>query len=180
MKKKETEEERIKREVRLIEYQKAQDSAEHHNNIMWTLINVGIGFSLTILYLAYTNLEILIKLILLFIGSFALFYFSFIIESSNEMKNKKYDICKQIEKEHNFIGQNNSIENLKISKMIDGMKIFRLMKATLWILYVASIANLIIISYKTFNSMVWVGIILNSLAVLGSIIMEITYIQSHQ
>lgn len=166
----------ITREIRLVEYQKAQDSAEHHNTIMWTLINVGIGFSLTILYLVWTqSLNILTKLVFLFTGTFVLFYFSFIIEKTNETKNLKYNICKRIEKDYNFIGQNRLTENLKVSKMFKGMLIFRSMKILLWIFYSILIISYSIIGFKDFNFIFLIGFIMNILAILGSIIAEIIY-----
>jgi len=167
----------IAREIRLIEYQKAQDSAEHHNNLMWTLIATGIGFSITILYLVWTqSLDIFTKLIFLFIGSFVLFYFSFIIEVSNENKRMKYNICKEIEKEYKFIGQHLQTKKLPISNVLDGMKIFRSMKGLLWFFYVLLIINFSIVGFENFNLIFLIGFVLSLLAVLLSIIVEIIYI----
>ncbi|MBS3070760.1 hypothetical protein J4407_00455 [Candidatus Pacearchaeota archaeon] len=95
-----------KEEIMLVEYQKAQDSAEHHNNIMWTLIYIGIGLSLFILYKFYTENYPLEEEMLIF-GMVILSYFSFIIYQSNLNKFLKYGICKEIEKKHKkyFLGQ---------------------------------------------------------------------------
>ena len=38
-----------------LEYQKAQDSAEHYNTMIWALTPVLLGFSIYILYLIYSN-----------------------------------------------------------------------------------------------------------------------------
>ena len=104
----------------LTEYEKAQDSAEHHNNSMWNLIYIGLGLSLAIIYIFWTtdtridSVKIdTIKYIMLIFGSIILAYFSKIIEYSNENKKMKYRLCKKIEKENNFIGQHLDTKNHK-------------------------------------------------------------------
>ena len=164
------------REIRLTEYQKAQDSAEHHNTIMWTLINVGIGFSLTILYLVWTtqNLDALTKLISLFIGALTLFYFSFIIETSNERIKIKYNLCKQIEKEYKFIGQHSLIKDFLGIKN-GGIMILRLMKLILFFMYLLSI--IVLLTKVEFNLFILIGVIFSIPAVIISMIIEIIYIK---
>lgn len=125
---------------RMIEYQKAQDSAEHYNNMIWTLMSLGVVGSLIILHLFWTTeFEILYSLIMLFIGSFVLFYFSYLIETADEKKKWKYLICQKIEQEYNFIGQNSGIDKLTISKNRKGMNIFRIIKFLLFTMYGLSI-----------------------------------------
>lgn len=127
----------------LVEYQMAQNSAEHHNNLMWTLIVSGIGFSLFIIYKTHleNNSNFLLNVLLLFIGAFTLFYFSHIVESSNEKKCFKYSVCKLIEEKYNFIGQNLKVSSLPISKTKIfnfsnfGMGTFRLMKILMFVFY---------------------------------------------
>ncbi len=79
------------------EYEKAQDSAEHYNTIMWTLTPVLMGLSIYILYLVFSeDYNPNLKIGLLFIGAISLFYFSFVIETAHEKKKLKYGICKEL------------------------------------------------------------------------------------
>lgn len=87
-----------------LEYEKAQDSAEHYNTMIWTLISVGLGLSLFILKFVWFESSILsgrdnslIKVIALGLGSLSLFYFSYLIKSADRIKDMKYLICKDIE-----------------------------------------------------------------------------------
>ena len=83
----------------LLEYEKAQDSAEHHNNVMWNLVYLGIGLSLFILFKVHTeNYEIEEEM--MFFGIVILGYFNYIIFRSNKNKYLKYEVCKEIEKKY--------------------------------------------------------------------------------
>jgi len=83
-------------------YSKAQDSAEHHNRIMWHLIYIGFGLSL---WINYTVMTIMAKgiintasnLILLFFGSLTFFYFNKVIEISNKRRTDKIKFCAKYE-----------------------------------------------------------------------------------
>jgi hypothetical protein len=87
------------RNDKLIAYQKAQDSAEHYNNMSWTLITVGLGFSLTILYKSLTMEGAHLKLGMLIVGLLVVRYFSYLIEGAQEKKEWKYFYCQKIEEE---------------------------------------------------------------------------------
>ena len=89
-----------------VEYEKAQDSAEHYDTMVWTLISVGMGFSILILKTALLdiNKENLYLIepfpflsLLFFLGAATLIYFGHLIEGANEKRNFKYNICKKIE-----------------------------------------------------------------------------------
>lgn len=133
-----------KEEKILIEYQKAQDSAEHYNTIVWTLMSVGIGLSLIILYKVHSQEQNpLLEMIMLFVGMFVLFYFSYLIESATERKMWKYYVCQRIEWENGFIGQNRKIIYLPISKtkLFGGsfsMNLFRIIKILMYFFYLVS------------------------------------------
>jgi hypothetical protein len=133
-----------KKQAISLTYQKAQDLAEHYNTVMWTLIYIGIGLSLWILYLVWVKrpeISVGLKLVMLLLGSLILFYFSSIIEKSNEKKNRCFKICREIEKEerNNFDCQNkihSLMENLPISnRMVGGMGFLRAIKFALFFLY---------------------------------------------
>jgi len=85
----------------LVEYQTAQDSAHHHDNLIWSITSIMWGASLVLLgfiiqaatnpalaslIVAATVLGILLNLCVL-IAAFQL----------NSVKNQKYDRCKEIE-----------------------------------------------------------------------------------
>ena len=91
----------------LVEYQKAQDSAEHYNTMIWTLVSLGFALSLWIINNFYTNksIEPDYLLLTLFFGTFVLAYFSKLVEKANKNKNLKYDICKDIEEKYGFVGK---------------------------------------------------------------------------
>ena len=86
------------KEILLIEYQKTQDSAEHHDRLAWTVSSIffaGMFVLMSnllrpnvskILVLAISLVFILLSIILL------AFFFSF-----NDLKNQKYRKCKEIE-----------------------------------------------------------------------------------
>ena len=162
----------------LVEYQKAQDSAEHYNNMIWTLMSLGVAASLLILNKFWTDRpEILYSLVLLFMGSFILFYFSYLIENAHEKKEWKYGICKRIEKDYSFIGQNFGVETLPISKLKMGMKIFRIMKFILFFLYLLTIIFALGLAYKEnkITTGVIVGTIMVIFAIIGSFVVETYY-----
>lgn len=143
------EDERLPDKVSL-EYQKAQDSAEHYNTMIWTLISVGIALSLVILYKVLSeDLGHLLELTLVFIGTFTLFYFSYLIETANERKNFKYGICKKIEESYGFMGQNKGVESLPISSNEKGMYMLRWIKLMLFCIYfMQMVATGIIVIFK--------------------------------
>lgn len=123
-------------------YQKAQDSAEHYNTMIWTLTSVLLAFSITILYLVSTNnYAILLNIILLLFGFFSLFYFSTLIELANETKCHNYDICKKIETEYGLRKNHSLVDKLPIHKELKkrGMKLLRIAKKVLYLLYLFAI-----------------------------------------
>ena len=124
----------------LSEYEKAQDSAEHHNSLMWNLIYIGIGLSLFILYI-FLKGEIPSQLIRLFLvfGAIVLAYFSFIIHKSNIIKFQKYRICKEIEEKYKgkFNGQHRKIEE---DNIISHLALF-LIKSTIFYAYIIAIGD---------------------------------------
>lgn len=164
----------ISKEV-LIEYQKAQDSAEHYNTMTWTLVSMGIGFSLTILYMVVVLDNIknpLLNLIALFTGAFVLFYFSFLIESAYEKKVFKYKICQKIERKLGFIGQNCKVEKLPISGLdFKGVYIFRGIKLLLFIFYILAI----IIYVRIESNLLLFAFVCIIVAIIGSTFMEVYY-----
>lgn len=102
---------------RFIEYEKAQDSAEHYNTMCWTLTSLLLAFSISIVSILFNSLNnpnptIYFKIILFGGGLFSLIYFNFLIEKANAIKEIKYHLCKKIESRHLFLGQNLLTEEL--------------------------------------------------------------------
>jgi len=91
----------------LIEYQKAQDSAEHYNNAIWLVFSIGIAFSLWIIYtiIAKSEVTYYFKILMFFLGLFILIYSFSLVISNSQKKNRKYQLCEFIEEKNNFIGK---------------------------------------------------------------------------
>lgn len=164
----------------LVEYQKAQDSAEHYDTMIWIMIPILLGFSISILYLVFYPSEFILpinlKLVLLIFGGFSLFYFGFLIESANQKKQYKYSICKDIEKKYKFIfKQHRNVDNLFLSKVdYKGNNIMRAARFILYILYFFSVWAV----YLDWTIDVEVPIILPiiiTIALLLGLIMEFIY-----
>ena len=90
-------------EILLVEYQKAQDSAEHHDTLLWTVSGLVL-VALTIFFQSITKdvLASVLGLILLF----ALWVFA---NSFRYYKNISYNRCKDIEK---TLGMNHHITKM--------------------------------------------------------------------
>ena len=166
-------------EVSLLEYQKAQDSAEHYNTMIWTLISIGIGFSLLILKVVwFEDNDSLLELISLFFGFFSLFYFSFLIESANEKKLLKYHVCKEIETQYGFIGQNFLTDKLPLSKLkLKGIDIIRIIKFLLFFFYFGSVLVTGIVAISESGSYLsLISLVCVLFASIGAIAMEVYYL----
>ena len=147
--------------------------------MIWVLISIGIGLVLLILDRVlkgeYSGLN---QLLMLFIGAFVLFYFSYVIESANNKKILKYNICKNIEKDYGLVGHNYLTEYLPLVKSkVNGIIIFRLIKVLLFLFYVM----LIIVTIASMHIKgelyiwIWVPITFVGLGIIGAIVMEYYY-----
>ena len=88
--------------ILLSEYQKAQDSAEHHDNLVWTVSSIIIAGMLVLIGLSLDNLanqslRFLISSIAIFGIILSIFLWKFKY-SFKIIKNQKYARCKEIEK----------------------------------------------------------------------------------
>jgi hypothetical protein len=160
----------------LSEYEKAQDSAEHHNNMIWTLTALGIVGSLIILHIFWTNRpNILYSILMLFMGALILFYFSYLVEGAHSKKIIKYKVCQEIERDYGFIGQNLRVEDKRI--FTGGIKIFRTIIMLIFFLYAISTIfalGVADIGGEVNSVLIWT-VILDLLAITLSLIMEIIY-----
>lgn len=160
----------------LVEYQKSQDSAEHHNQMIWILTPVLLGFSLFSLEKSFSsNIETEIRLMLTAGGILALFYFMVLIESANHKKHLKYGICKKIEDRYNFYyKQHNQVEKLAFKnelKNYDGMRLLRLI---IYLTFITYIGASVVLLYGISNlSIPLIQKILGILGSLGLIILSI-------
>lgn len=89
-------------ETLLVEYQKAQDSAQHHDSLLWTSASIIFGAMLVLLGFVVDNIgKQDVKQIMYFVSSLGIllticttiFAFQF-----NAIKRFKYKRCKEIEK----------------------------------------------------------------------------------
>jgi hypothetical protein len=134
-------------EIILTEYQKAQDSAEHYNTMVWTLFAVGVGFALIMLKVTLLDLKeemnllvevLTLKSLILFLGAASLTYFGSLIRGADQKKHFKYEICKKIELENkNFIGQNLGTEFLPLTQDRWGTAFLYVVKNTLLLFFLA-------------------------------------------
>ncbi len=126
----------------LISYQEAHSSAQHYNNMIWTLASIGWAFSFLIFKMVFFDITIIeinglssitSKLILLFFGLCALGYFILIIERANSNKEIRYLISKKIEQEKKLIPQ-----ELIEPTGIKGTTIFGLLNGGILLVYISS------------------------------------------
>jgi len=93
--------EKLKTEILLIEYQKAQDSAEHHDRLLWAVVGLLVTGMAALLVVQPGKTACVYRWtrfyppILGIIASFVLFYF---VRSLRFFKNEKYKRCKVIER----------------------------------------------------------------------------------
>jgi len=166
-------------DIERLEYGKAQDSAEHYNTMLWTLVWVGIGFSLILLRFTFSDLsgksffilsEHSLQSLMVFIGLFVIIYFSYLIEGANEKKNFKYGICKIIEKGNKyFYGQNLKTEILPISKIRYGIVFFRALSIALVVFYFVPSLFIMEAYRNTMNNLDFTNLILPVISFLGQI-----------
>ena len=105
-----------KNKALLVEYSAAQNSAQHHDSLVWNSIGLIWSAQLVLLgFIIQVINEMLNPMIILFACVLALVlliylcisYFSF-----RKIRNYKYQICKEIEKEFN-LHQHNSLKHKK-------------------------------------------------------------------
>ena len=89
-----------------IEYQKAQDSAEHHDNLIWTTVSIIWAGNLVLLGFVLNNIKNPeLKTILTFISIFGIILIlcmcilAFVF---NYIMNQKYECCKNLEEKLKF------------------------------------------------------------------------------
>lgn len=168
-----------------LEYQKAQDSAEYYNTMIWTLVSLVLGFSISIFYLVLKdNVEKLgdpTSIILLGAGSLVLVCFSILVEGANDKKILKYSICKEIENKLGFIGQNLLTAHKNIFTTGLGMKNLRRGKLLLLVLYfIFQIGALLMVCLKPINFITKISKVGIISILIGSIlffILEIFYLR---
>ncbi len=92
-----------KRQYLLTEYESAQDSAQHHDSLLWNIIGIIWGAQLVLLGLIIHSIEsILSKPIVISSSVLAivlLLYLFFTFLSLRNIRNFKYSRCKEIELE---------------------------------------------------------------------------------
>lgn len=121
----------------LIEYSKAQDSAEHHNQMIWIVTPTFLGFVFYIL-VNYQTLDVPFKPLLFLVAGCALTYLSFLVEGAYRKKQFKYDICVEIEKELRLKGQHR-----RMHQSGTGQRISRAIRLTLFLVLLG--ANVFVI-----------------------------------
>lgn len=100
-------------EVLLVEYGKAQDSAQHHDTIVWSVISITWAAELVLLGFVVSSLgNIRLRIIitaLCFLGAFMVAFQWYVQKLSRTVRKQKYDRCKEIE-EQLGMSQNRSLK----------------------------------------------------------------------
>ena len=98
----ENQKEPLDNDILLVEYQSAQESAQHHDNLVWTVTSIIWGGMLVLLGLVLGNLDnsklrlILFSLSILgIVLTIAVWIFALQL---NSVKRQKYQRCKDLEK----------------------------------------------------------------------------------
>jgi len=88
-------------DVFLTEYQKAQDSAEHHDSLLWTMISIVWAGNLVLIGLVMSTIGVhqdkLLATLLAFLGFVLLVAACVLAFLFASVKNQKYERCKTLE-----------------------------------------------------------------------------------
>lgn len=92
----------IDKEALLVEYQAAQDSAQHHDSLVWTTTGIIWGASLVLLGFVIQNMNdprLKLSIIAISILTILLLVYLWLIALTfGSVRNQKYARCKEIEK----------------------------------------------------------------------------------
>ena len=93
-------------EYLLVEYEKAQDSAQHHDNLIWSVSTLTWGVSSVLLGFVLTSLETMKyrMLLMLFcvLGIFIILCAWYFTVQFRSIRGQKYKRCKELEKIFSF------------------------------------------------------------------------------
>ena len=94
---------KTKYESKLLEYEMAQNSAEHHDNLVWSVSTITWGVSSVLLGFVLNNItkDSLGVVVLLFclIGIFLILCSWLFARQFRDLRNQKYKRCKKLEAE---------------------------------------------------------------------------------
>ena len=109
------------REALLVEYQAAQDSAQFHDGLLWTISSIMWGGSLVLLGFLSTNhgsvTSTLLFEVLASLGLLLNLSVWVIAWQLRRIKKHKYDRCKAIENEVGTLGQHKTLNHLRGMQM---------------------------------------------------------------
>ncbi|KQC13169.1 MAG: hypothetical protein APR63_09290 [Desulfuromonas sp. SDB] len=93
--------EEIERQILLTEYQQAQNSAQHHDNLQWTSMSIMTTAIIVLLGFAFSQIDHSTNKFFVAlaseIGIILILITGLLVKMSNRAKKEKYDRCKQIE-----------------------------------------------------------------------------------
>lgn len=133
---------REERELLLVEYQKAQDSAQHHETLAWMVTSITWGASLVLLGFISKNLIIpelrLFNSILGCLGIILILAECRLASVLNDIKLQKYEHCKEIERKVGF-SQHSKLRdpNRKIHKILFGLVTLLFLSCWLAVIWIA-------------------------------------------
>ncbi len=137
--------ERLRRDrILLIEYQKAQDSAEHHDKLLWSAVGLIATGMASVLFFAASHPAVhrasKTRLIFPGIGVVLSCLLNFFVKSFAKFRNQKYELCKIIEHELGMSqhrGSRSGGQQLLVScvSCLCGVSFFLWLAWLVWLLY---------------------------------------------
>ena len=86
-----------------VEYQAAQDSAQHHDSLVWTVTSIMWGAGLVLLGLVHSErLEQLAMVSLSIFGMALSIIVPILVRGLRRIKRHRYERCQELEREHGF------------------------------------------------------------------------------
>lgn len=96
------------KEIMYLEYGKAQDSAEHHDSLVWITTSVILGASVVLIgvvldYISKNQFNPIIATAISSLGLILILFQIYLQRGFRHARNYKYEECKRIEKDLNKI-----------------------------------------------------------------------------
>ncbi len=133
-------------ENKLTEYEMAQNSAEHHDNLVWSVSTLNWGVSSVLLGFVLNNITEsslgIVVLLFCLIGIFLILCSWLFARQFRSIRNQKYKRCKELEKELGLV-QHTNIKHKDGSQSKIYSMIMVLFIVTWTVVFIKVIANLL-------------------------------------
>ncbi|EMV0269109.1 hypothetical protein ACP43V_13325 [Vibrio genomosp. F10 str. 9ZC157] len=136
---------RAENENKLLEYEMAQNSAEHHDNLVWSVSTLTWGVSSVLLGFVLNNIAEnklgIVILLFCLIGIFLILCSWLFARQFRSIRNQKYRRCKELERELGLV-QHRNIKHKEGSQSAMYSIIMLLFIATWVVVFVKVVAGL--------------------------------------